>query len=232
MKKKLITLFGTLALAVMPAMYAAAQEMDEAKDIDEAPGWHGQAEQPGLKAEAKGIRGKDQKRMNEMSDMREMKGMREREGGPGLMSEDETLSVIKKHDPVFAEKLAGFRTAAPGKYKMILAMGGKMLSIARFEADASMEQDGVRGLSLEFDTKELGLKYDKAADSEKPAIKTELRAKVSELFDLRLKGQEIRIGRMEKDLAKLKKNLESRKANKAKIVDERLGQMTGEGYGW
>ena len=156
--------------------------------------------------------------------------MKER-GGPGLLSEDETLAMIKKHDPAFAEKLAGFKTAAPGKYKMIIMMGGRTLSGAR-EADESVEKDAVRVLSLEFDTKELGLKYDKAADSDKPAVKTELRVKVSELLDLRLKGQEMRIKKMEGDLARLKKNLESRKANKTKIVDERLGQLIGEGYGW
>jgi len=232
MKKKLITLFGTLALAVMPAIYAAAQDMDEPRDTGETPGWHGQSEQPGGKGAIDEARGKEKQRIDGMNEMREMKGARERGGGLGLISEDATIAVIKKHDAGFAEKLAGFKTAAPGKYKMLLMMGGKMLSGARFEADANMERDAVRELSLEFATKELGLKYDKATDSEKPAIKAELRTKVSELFDLRLKGQEIRIGRMEKDLAKLKKNLENRKGNKAKIVDERLSQITGEGYGW
>lgn len=241
MKKKLIVLFGTLALAVMPALYAAAQDMDEGKDMDEAPGW--QAERPGgrmSKDAAAGKHGPDAQ--GEIKGARGRVGgpggpggqgeMRERAGGPGAMPEDEALAVIKKHDAAFAEKLTAFKTAAPGKYRMILMMGGKMLSGARFEADANMEKDAVRELSLEFDTKELGLKYDKAADSDKAAIKADLKAKVSELFDLRLKGQEMRVGRMEGDLAKLKKNLENRKVNKAKIVDERLGQLTGEGYGW
>ncbi|MEI6424187.1 MAG: hypothetical protein WCP55_18370, partial [Lentisphaerota bacterium] len=148
------------------------------------------------------------------------------------MSEDETLSVIKKHDSVFAEKLAGFKTVSPVKYKMMIVMAGRMLSGARFEADENMEKDAVRGLSLEFDSKELGLKYDKAADAAKPAIKAELKTKVAELFDLRLKGQEMRIKMMEEELARLKKRVGERKINKAKIVDERLGQLLGEGYGW
>ena len=222
MKKKLVVLFGTLALTLMPAVYAAAQGMGEAKDADEASGWQG--EHPG------GRMNDAMMRNHASGGQEEMKGRNER-GGPGLMSEDETLSVIKKNDPAFAEKLAGLKTAAPAKYRMMLMMGGKMLSGAR-EQDAGMEKDTVRGLSLEFDAKELGLKYEKAPDADKPAIKTDLKAKVSELFDLRLKGQEMRISRMEGDLARLKKNLENRKANKAKIVEERLGQLTGEGYGW
>ena len=225
MKKKLITLFGILALTAMPAVYSAAQGVDNPKDTDEAPGWQGGRHGGGMdkeemmKPRGSGIR-------------EEMGGLKDGRNGPGFMSEDETLAVIKKNDPAFADKLAGFKTVAPGKYKMIIMMGGKMLSGARFEQDADMEKDAVRGLSLEFDTKELGLKYDKAADADKAAIKTDLRAKLAELFDLRLKGQELRISRMDKELARLKKNLESRKANKDKIVDERLEQLTGEGYGW
>ncbi|MFA6434346.1 MAG: hypothetical protein WCW52_06590 [Elusimicrobiales bacterium] len=225
MKKKLIALFGMTLLTVLPAVYTAAQEMDEAKDIDEAPGW--QAGRPGGKLEGKAPM------INHGRGMPgEMKGRMERMAGPGAMSEEETLAVIKKHDPAFAEKMAGFKAAAPIKYRMLLMMGGRMLAGARFEGDGNMEADAVKGLSLEFDAKELGLKYEKAAEAEKPAIKDGLRAKVSELFDLRLKGQELRIKKMTEDLARLKKNLENRKINKAKIVDERLGQLTGEGYGW
>ena len=225
MKKKLITLFGVIALAVVPAVYAAAQEMDEAKDIDEAPGW--QAGHPGG-------------RMNEGAPMMKrgaggnegMMGRKGLGGGPGSMQEEEILAMIKKYEPAFAEKMESFKTAAPIKYKMMLMMGGRMLSGSRFEADVNMEKDAVRSLSLEYDTKELESKYNKAADADKPAVKAALKVKVSELFDLRLKGQEARVGRMEKELAKLKKNLANKKANKARIVDERIGQLTGEGYGW
>ena len=238
MKKRLIVLFGTFALALMPAVYVAAQELDEARDIDEAPGWH--SDEPGGRMNKEvimvkhGPDGQEDKRerMGGPGGQGEMKGMKEREGGPGFMSEDETLTVIKKHDPAFAEKLAVFRNEAKAKYKMLIMMGGKMFSGARLEANKDMEKDAVRGLSLEFDTKELGLKYDKASDSDKPAVKADLKVKVAELFDLRLKGQEMRVTRMEKDLARLKKNLENRKTNKAKIVEERLGQLTGEGFGW
>ena len=225
MKKKLILLLGILALTAIPAVYSAAQGMDDPKDTDEAPGWQGGRHGGGMDKEAmakpRGPGGRE-----------EMRGMKEGQDGPGFMTEDETLAVIKKNDPAFADKLADFKTAAPGKYKMIIGIGGKMLAGARFEQDVNMEKDAVRGLSLEFATKELGLKYDKAADADKPAIKADLKTKVAELFDLRLKGQEIRISRMEKELSRLKKNLENRKANKAKIVDERLEQLTGEGYGW
>lgn len=244
MKRKLIALCGTMALVLMPAVYSAAQEMDDYKDADEPSAM--QSNGPGARADRepemmKGGPGGRWERDESGTDGRREgpggrwakreKGMNERQG-PGAMSEEETLAVIKKNDPALAEKLAGLKTAVPGKYRMMIMMSGRMLAGARFEREENFEKDAVRALSLEFDTKELGLKYDKAADSEKPAIKSALKGKIAELFDLRLKGQEIRILRMEKDLARLKKNLENRKAKKASIVEERLGQLTGEGVGW
>jgi hypothetical protein len=104
--------------------------------------------------------------------------------------------------------------------------------MAKMDQDENMDKDAVRTLALEFDSKELSLKYDKAADADKKAIKESLRADLSELFDLKTRGQELRVKHMEKEMARLKKNLEGRKANKAKIVDQRLDQMTGEGAGW
>ena len=90
----------------------------------------------------------------------------------------------------------------------------------------------MRALALEFETKELSVKYGNATDSEKKAIKENLKAKLGELFDLKTRGQELRVRHMEREIGKLKKNIETRKANKAKIVDQRLEQMTGEGFGW
>jgi hypothetical protein len=40
------------------------------------------------------------------------------------------------------------------------------------------------------------------------------------------------VKRTEDEIGRLKKKLEKRKADKSKIVDQRLDQMTGEGYGW
>jgi hypothetical protein len=162
-------------------------------------------------------------------------------GGPGMgpggmrggfMNEEETLASVKKHDPAFARKLEELKASAPAKYRMALGLGGKMIAMARMEEDAALEKDAVRGMALEFDTRELSRRYDKASDPEKAAIRTELKAKLGELFDLKSKGQELRVKRMEKDIAKHKVNLDKRKANKAKIVEQRLDQLTGEGTGW
>ena len=244
MNKKIVMWAAVIALVSGPALTLRAQEGpgdEEEIEVSEGgpgrsgmrPGMRGEMDgpdqsemRPGMRGGMKGGMGREKMQIK-IKKFREGKG----EGGPGLM-EDEIMAVISKHDPAFAKKLGNLREMAPGKYKMVLQMSGKMLGMARMEQDESLEKDVVRGMSLEFESKELSLKYDKASDAEKKTIKDSLRGILAELFDLKTKGQELRVKRMEKEMAKLRKSLESRKANKDKIVGQRLEQMTGEGYGW
>jgi len=217
MKNKLIFWLGVLALTALPALNCAAQEGPspdgEEAGMDEPGPGH-----PGMK----GLMGRQP--------------MGEKRGpgmaGPGFLTGEETLAVIKKYDPAFAKKVEDLKTIAPAKYKMLLRMSGNQFAMAKMDQDESMERDAVRGLALEFDSKELSMKYDKASDADKKGIKESLRADLSELFDLKTRGQELRLKHMEKEMARIKKSLESRKASKAKIVDQRLEQMTGEEPGW
>ena len=236
MNRKLVLWAGVLALAAAPALNLAAQEVPGDKgEIEMTEGGPGQTDM--LQGMGQGMKGgMDRGMFNSKRMMRGGRGMDGEPGGgmggPGFLSEDETLAVIKKNDPAFAKKVEGLKTIAPAKYRMVLQMSGKLFAVARMEQDAGVEKDAVRALSLEFETKELAMKYDKASDSDKKSIKDTLRTKLSELFDLKSEGQELRVKHMEKEMDRLKKNLESRKANKAKIVDQRIEQLTGEGYGW
>lgn len=232
MNKKLILWAGVLALVSAPALSVMAQEgPGDSEEIEISEGGPGGVH-PGMGPEMKGERRvtvtKKMMRGGPGMDGERGGGMR----GPGFLSEEETLAVIKKNDPAFGKKVEELKTVSPAKYKMIMMMSGRMLAMGKMENDENFERDAVRGMSLEFETKELGMKYDKASDAEKKAIKETLKAKLGELFDLKTKGQELRVKHMEKEIAKLNKNLESRKANKARIVDQRLEQVTGEGVGW
>ncbi|OIO00249.1 MAG: hypothetical protein COX65_04320 [Elusimicrobia bacterium CG_4_10_14_0_2_um_filter_56_8] len=221
MNKKIVMWAAVVALVSGPAFNLAAQEGpgddDDIEMMEAGPGQQGM----------RGGMGQGPM-MVKTKIMRGGKGM----GGPAFLSPDETMSMIKKHDPAFAKKLDELREAAPAKYKMVLHMSGKMFGMARMQQDESIEKDAVRAIALEFECKELSLKYDKASDPEKKKIKESLRVSLAELFDLKSKAQGLRVKRMESDMARLKKKLESRKANKSKIVEQRLEQLTGEGYGW
>ncbi|MBU2573939.1 MAG: hypothetical protein KKH28_07690 [Elusimicrobia bacterium] len=247
MNKKLIVLAGALALMTLPAMYASAQAPEPGEGMpEENEGWQREGPAPEM-GEERGVH-EVYIRKNAMQGKRSgdggvkqgkrfgggnsMRGKRFGGGKSGFLDEDEVFETIEKHDPKFAEILADLRETAPAEYKMTVNVARKLLNRSAKENDEKIEADAVREIALEYETKKLSRKYEKASDADKAAIKTELKAKLSELFDLRLKGHEIRVQRMEKELAKLKKNIKTRKASKDKIVQERLSQMTGEGFGW
>jgi hypothetical protein len=247
MNRKFVFWVGVLALTVAPAVSALAQEGPEADGPDTemmdeggGPGMAGGAGPGAGFGQGQGGRGgmgqqqmvAKKKMMMRGGGMGQGMGPGGMGGGPGFLSEEDTIAVIKKHDTDFAKKLEGLKTAAPGKYRMVLQMSGKLFTVAKMENDLSIEKDAVRALALEFETKELSMKCNKAPDAEKKAIKDTLRGKLGELFDLKTRGQELRLKHMETEIAKLRKNLETRKASKDKIVQQRLEQMTGEGVGW
>lgn len=247
-------MFWLMALALAVPAFVSAQEGPGPEDEDEiemsepgpggpgmGPGGPGMGMGPGGPGMGQGKGGPGmqvrKKRMmwtegGEGEGPMEMEVQVRKMKGGGFMGEQKVLGVIKKHDPAFAAKLEDFRQAAPGKYKMVLQMSGKLLAGAKMAGDEALEKDAVRGLALEFESKELSQKYNKASDTEKKEIKARLGKVLGELFDLRSKGQELRVKHMEGELSNLKKKLESRKANKGKIVEQRLEQLTGEGYGW
>ena len=225
-KKTSLILSGAFCLAVLTAAHCAAQAPGEGAQ-EESGLWQDEGSGAGLGGGPGMGSGAGAKGM--------MKRMGRRGLNPGGMEswdEAEVAGLIKKHDPAFAAKLTDLKKTAPNKYRLLMKMSGRMAMLARMENDEGMEKDAVRAFALEYDAKELARGYDRASDGDKDKIKKELGVKVSELFDIRLKVQEAKIQRMEKDLARLRKNLESRRANKTKVVEERVGQLTGEGYGW
>lgn len=247
----LAVFFGSLFVFAASLPYAAAQDegMDEEIEIEEAfeggPGMGGpggrQGGGPGMgqgmgegPMGGPGAMGRDQRQMK----VKVRKTMRPGMGQGGFDwqeqggAEEKGLALIKQHDPAFHGKLLKLRESAPAKYKVAMRMAGKTLMMAKMEQDPVLEKNAVRMLALEYETRELGLAYEKAKDSDKAKIKADLKKGLSDLFDLRLGHQEVRVKRMEKDLARLKSQIEKRKSSKAKLVDGRLEQITGEAMTW
>jgi regulator of sigma D len=61
---------------------------------------------------------------------------------------------------------------------------------------------------------------------EKEKIKTELKANISKLFDMREQKREQEIARFDQHLTELKSRLEKRKANRDQIIEKKLKEMT------
>ena len=176
-------------------------------------------------------------RMQQREGMGEGMGMRQNEGMEmGLNIQDMekmVIGIIEKHDSEFAKEIQKIRQTDKKKYFLILRSSTKpLMACKNHGGDDSMEKDVVKGIKLRYETRELSFKYKKASSSEQETIKKSLETKVSELFDLRAKGQEIRIKNMEKEMANLHAKLKDRKAHKADIVKIRVDQLTGKKYSW
>ncbi|MBI4655825.1 MAG: hypothetical protein HY746_03645 [Elusimicrobia bacterium] len=241
MNKKLTLWIAALFLAAGTFSYASAQEEpgEEDENVQEQT-WEG-GERPEF-APGPGMRQGMGPGKNMAVEKFHVKGRMGKAGfeqgrhGIGGIEPEEienmVCSTIKDHNPAFLEKLEQLKNLAPAKYKMLVRQTAKMLAFARFEKDKALEKDVVKGISLEFDTRELGASYEKADDAQKGKIKKELEAKVAEQFDLKLKGQEIRIKKLDKEITKLRGQMEKRKANKSKIVKDRVDELVGEGESW
>lgn len=144
--------------------------------------------------------------------------------------EAKVMEVIKKNDPAFAEKLAKLKETNEKKYDTVIAMSAKSLMMGKMSGEKELEKDMVKAVSLEYEVRELALSYDKASDADKAKTKEQIKSKLGEIFDIRTKGQEVRIKKMEQEISELKKGLETRKANKSRIVDQRLEQLIGNKY--
>ncbi|MFH1618892.1 MAG: hypothetical protein ABIG11_03220 [bacterium] len=146
--------------------------------------------------------------------------------------EKELLDKARKNDPSFAAKLDKFKTEQPVKYRVLSEAVIRALFTAARSHDAGREKDAVKSAVLEFDARELAAGYDKASDKEKEKIRKDLELKVSELFDMRIREQDLRIKKMEEDISKLRAAFGKRKTRKAAIVDNRVKELLGEGDSW
>ncbi|MCU7492300.1 MAG: hypothetical protein ACM3UR_14970 [Bacteroidota bacterium] len=81
---------------------------------------------------------------------------------------------------------------------------------------------------LEIETEGLGLEYQKAEKAERGKIKSDLQAKLSDLFELREDNRKEEVKDLEDRLSELKQTLDERRKNKDKIISNRLDDLTGE----
>ncbi|MGE5681773.1 MAG: hypothetical protein ACM34K_12920 [Bacillota bacterium] len=81
---------------------------------------------------------------------------------------------------------------------------------------------------LEVETESLGLKYQNANKADKEKMKSELKNKLNELFELKETNRKQEVEHLEKRLSELRKSLQERRDNKDEIVRKRMMELTGE----
>lgn len=141
-------------------------------------------------------------------------------------TEKKIIDIIAKNDSSFANKLLELKKSDKIKYNHFIRLSANFLAIARL--DKSLEKDMVRGAILEFEARELAIKYIDAPTNEKEKIKMEIKSRLNELFDIRTKLYEFRLKNLYKRIEELKSELEIRKSNKSKIVERRFDELTSK----
>jgi len=142
------------------------------------------------------------------------------------IAENNVLEIIKKNDELLYKKVLDLKKKDPVKYGYFIKIAFNMFAMSKdFEGD--LDKDITRGISLEWDIRELSEVYNKSSEADKAKIKNEIKTKLNEIFDIRTRIMELRVKRVEKRLDELKNNISERKKNKQAIVNERLDRVLG-----
>lgn len=157
--------------------------------------------------------------------MRPSVGMKRQFNRNNLDIEAKVMDIIKSYNPSLYDKISSTKETDPLKYRHIINVSFNLFELARDVESKELEKSIVEAISLEYDVRELGLKYEKASAQEKTKIKDEIKSKLDVIFDIRTKIMEARLKRLEDNVKNLKSDIENRKTNKKEIVENRLNQI-------
>ncbi|MFA5140612.1 MAG: hypothetical protein WC728_15395 [Elusimicrobiota bacterium] len=140
---------------------------------------------------------------------------------------DEIIGTLKRDEPEVFEHLQQIRRARPDAFRNRLREMRPMLR------DPEFRKSMIGNFKLEMRLRKLTEGYREAKDEkEKARIKDELKTALEEQFDSKLAAQEMRLKRMEQEIGELRKRVEKRRKDKKKLVENRLGVVTGAEEGW
>ena len=147
------------------------------------------------------------------------------------MSEEEEKEYLKSLSPDLRADLEEIKKINKERYFELLRETHFTRFNFPFMGKREKEEMEIEKKIAEYNisTELLGLKYQKAKDSERSKIKSDLIIKLGELFELKEQQRKMEVAQLQKDLEELKKSLEVRKNNKDAIVQKRLNELTGMG---
>ncbi len=146
--------------------------------------------------------------------------------------EGELLDQVSKLDKEFAGELKGLKKENVAVYRRVSMRLGKAIFIGKRMGDAEMPKTAIALAKAEIAGFRLTEKYKAASEADKKALKEQMRANLSQEFDLRQTMEESRVKVVEKELAELKKEVAERKSGKAEMINDRLKEMLGEKSRW
>ncbi len=147
------------------------------------------------------------------------------------------LKYVRTRYPDHLEKFKRMKLADPGQYEKEIKEIWQRTEELKILQKEHPELYGleIRQEKLEDKTHLLARTYQTAKnEKEKGEIRRQLEKVVSEQFDAREEIKEYEVKQMEAELQEVKGKLRKRKANKNKIVEQRVNQLlnTSAGMGW
>ena len=143
--------------------------------------------------------------------------------------EKDVLDYIRETHPEQYAEVQAIKENRPRLYKRALTRAFReMRFVQRIrEEDPERYEQVLEERCLEQQSRELARKYRDADEADREKIKHELIELLHRLFDYRQLNRQSEILRLENRLAELKENLNQRKLEKEKIIENRLNQLIG-----
>ena len=150
---------------------------------------------------------------------------------------DRWLGRLKTVDSNQYELLQKLRKEDPAEFHRALferLSQEKMKDRMRRGPHGRMQPVNPKIQRMEEEVGQISHAYREASDpAQKEQLRRDLRAKLEALFDLREKGRQEHIQRIQEDLAQLKATLDQRLKNRDQIIDRRLQELTeSDGLRW
>jgi hypothetical protein len=143
---------------------------------------------------------------------------------------EEAIAFVAAEDPRLAQELMELRRHDPDAFMREVFH----IMLEREELERLSQTDQQRYLralkerELERESHRLAEEWHRAAADEKSDIKTELKAVIDELFDVRELHRSDQIAELERELERLREALKTRQENKRTVIESRLKEMLGE----
>ncbi|MBI5245236.1 MAG: hypothetical protein HY922_16360 [Elusimicrobia bacterium] len=152
----------------------------------------------------------------------------ERDFPPGPPEGEEKAMEFARESfpPEMVKDIERLRQENPDKFRR------RLHDMAPILRDPEAREMMKRNMKAEFAVRRLAQGIKKAQGAEKDALKKDLEKALAEEFDAKLAGHELKLKKMQEEISNLKARIEKRKGLKDKIVQKRLGEMTGEVETW
>jgi hypothetical protein len=143
---------------------------------------------------------------------------------------EEALDFVAAEDPELAQALVELRVHDPDAFmREIFHVMFERTELERLSgADQQRFLRTLRERELDRRSHRLAREWHEASQDESERLKTELRALLEELFDVREVHRADQIAELERELERLRTTLEERQADRDAIVEGRLKELLGQ----